>query len=112
MCFGFQQALIRQILIELFGKERALAWANSTEDESAIPHTVDEEAAKAFRSASLAGVMNKGVDSMPRGQGSNWWAIHGSHTVSGKPILVGDPHLSIKIPQFWYEAHLQLSSGD
>merc|ERR1712232_1475234 len=51
------------------------------------------------------------TSAFPGGQGSNWWAIHGKHTVSGKPILVGDPHLSIKVPTFWYEVHLA-SRGD
>jgi len=106
MCFGFQHALLRSALIELFGKERALAWTATAEAEPTIPHTLDEAALRAFREANLSGAFNPGVSALPRDQGSNWWVIHGSHTTTGKPLLVGDPHLTIKIPMFWYEAHL------
>jgi len=35
--------------------------------------------------------------------GSNSWAISGSHTESGYPILANDPHLSAQLPPIWYE---------
>lgn len=35
--------------------------------------------------------------------GSNAWAVSGSKTVSGRPILAGDPHMGLSIPGFWYE---------
>ncbi|MDX1641455.1 MAG: penicillin acylase family protein, partial [Balneolaceae bacterium] len=35
--------------------------------------------------------------------GSNAWAVNGSKTVSGMPILAGDPHMGLSIPGFWYE---------
>ena len=44
---------------------------------------------------------------MPLFEGSNAWAIAGSRTVSGKPILAGDPHIGFSAPAVWYEAHLQ-----
>lgn len=40
--------------------------------------------------------------------GSNAWAIDGSKTDSGRPILAGDPHLGLNIPGKWYEVHLNL----
>jgi penicillin G amidase len=39
-------------------------------------------------------------------EGSNAWAVMGSKTVSGKPILAGDPHIAHSCPSVWYEAHL------
>ena len=39
--------------------------------------------------------------------GSNAWALSGSHTASGKPILASDPHLEWSFPSLWYTAHLQ-----
>jgi penicillin amidase len=39
-------------------------------------------------------------------EGSNAWAISGSRTASGKPLLAGDPHISFAVPSAWYEAHL------
>ncbi len=38
--------------------------------------------------------------------GSNNWVIGGSRTASGKPLLVNDPHLSLRIPSIWYLAHI------
>lgn len=36
--------------------------------------------------------------------GSNAWAVNGSKTDTGLPILAGDPHMGLSIPGFWYEA--------
>jgi penicillin amidase len=38
--------------------------------------------------------------------GSNSWAISGSRTASGKPILADDTHLGIQMPSIWYEIGL------
>jgi penicillin amidase len=38
--------------------------------------------------------------------GSNNWVVSGEHTVSGKPLLSNDMHLSHQMPNLWYEAHL------
>src|SRR6516225_136115 len=35
--------------------------------------------------------------------GSNNWALHGSRTASGKPVLCGDPHQPFWVPSTWYE---------
>jgi len=37
---------------------------------------------------------------------SNNWAVAGSLTETGKPILCNDPHLPLMAPPVWYEAHL------
>jgi penicillin amidase len=39
-------------------------------------------------------------------EGSNAWALSGSRTSSGKPLLAGDPHIAYALPAVWYEAHL------
>jgi len=44
--------------------------------------------------------------------GSNAWAIAGSHTASGKPILSNDMHLEYSLPGIWYMAHLQTPGLD
>jgi penicillin amidase len=38
--------------------------------------------------------------------GSNAWVVDGSKTVSGFPLLAGDPHLGLDMPGKWYEMHL------
>jgi penicillin G amidase len=44
--------------------------------------------------------------------GSNNWAVGGSHTESGKPLLANDPHLDFSAPSVWYLAHLQAPGLD
>lgn len=41
------------------------------------------------------------------GIGSNNWAISGTKTVSGAPILCNDPHLGLNLPSLWFEVQLQ-----
>lgn len=41
--------------------------------------------------------------------GSNAWAVSGSRTKSGEPLLAGDPHLGLFIPGKWYEVHLHVN---
>ncbi|HSU04903.1 MAG TPA: penicillin acylase family protein [Acetobacteraceae bacterium] len=33
---------------------------------------------------------------------SNEWAVDGSHTATGAPLLAGDPHLAFGFPSLWY----------
>src|SRR5664280_633886 len=44
--------------------------------------------------------------------GSNAWAIAGSHTASGKPLLSSDMHLEYSLPGIWYMTHLQAPGLD
>lgn len=39
--------------------------------------------------------------------GSNNWAINGSHTQGGKPLLANDPHIDHSAPSVWYMVHLK-----
>jgi penicillin G amidase len=38
--------------------------------------------------------------------GSNNWAVSGSKTASGSPILCNDPHLELNLPSIWFVVHL------
>jgi penicillin amidase len=42
--------------------------------------------------------------------GSNEWAVSGTRTASGKPILSNDMHLEHSIPDIWHEEDLQAGS--
>ncbi len=44
---------------------------------------------------------------LPPGGGSNNWAVSGSRTASGKPLLASDPHLAPTCPPPWYLAHIR-----
>lgn len=50
---------------------------------------------------------------LPRFNASNNWAVSGSRTESGWPILCSDPHLEInRIPGIWYEAVMRLPDNN
>ncbi len=42
----------------------------------------------------------------PPDVGSNNWAVSGSKTATGSPILCNDPHLNLSLPSIWYIIHL------
>ncbi|MBT5312918.1 MAG: penicillin acylase family protein [Candidatus Marinimicrobia bacterium] len=42
--------------------------------------------------------------------GSNNWAVSGTKTASGYPMLANDPHLGLNLPSIWYE--IQLTTPD
>ena len=44
--------------------------------------------------------------------GSNNWAVHGSRTVSGKPLVAGDPHRALDVPNVYYQNHVACPEFD
>ncbi|NOT76647.1 MAG: penicillin acylase family protein [Cyclobacteriaceae bacterium] len=51
-------------------------------------------------------ISQKPLDQSPPDVGSNNWAVSGSKTASGSPILCNDPHLLLNLPSIWYIIHL------
>jgi penicillin amidase len=56
-----------------------------------------------FNNKDLADVQEEKPD---RDNGSNNWAVSGSKTRSGAPILCNDPHLGLNLPSLWFEMQL------
>lgn len=48
----------------------------------------------------------KPFEKSPPDIGSNNWAVSGTKTVTGSPILCNDPHLELNLPSIWYIVHL------
>ncbi len=46
------------------------------------------------------------TDKQTPGVGSNNWAVSGSKTASGFPILCNDPHLDLTVPSIWFELQM------
>jgi penicillin amidase len=42
---------------------------------------------------------------------SNEWAVDGTHSATGHPLLAGDPHLAFGLPGIWYLARIDLPDG-
>ncbi len=68
------------------------------------PPTVDS---LYFNNKEIADINEEKPD---RDNGSNNWAVGGSKTKSGAPILCNDPHLSLNLPSLWYEMQLSTPS--
>ncbi|GHI07041.1 penicillin amidase [Streptomyces cellostaticus] len=64
----------------------------------------------------LAGLYNV-LDDVPtavgvngQGIGSNSWVVSGKYTITKKPLLANDPHLSASLPSVWYQMGLHCRS--
>lgn len=44
--------------------------------------------------------------------GSNNWVVSGERSVTGKPLLAGDPHITSTMPSLWYRVELQAPEID
>jgi penicillin G amidase len=62
--------------------------------------------------AAAYGTVQRALDSIPallgrgEGLGSNAWAVSGSRTTTGKPLLANDPHLGVSQPGIWIQNSL------
>ncbi|MEV7979757.1 penicillin acylase family protein [Streptomyces sp. NPDC086519] len=45
-----------------------------------------------------------------QGIGSNSWVVRGEYTITGKPLLANDPHLSASLPSVWYQMGLHCTT--
>ena len=70
-----------------------------------------------------SGPLDDGLEELSRGAaalnylnetdgGSNSWAISGSRTASGKPLLAGDSHRGLDTPNVYYQNHLACPEFD
>ena len=56
-------------------------------------------------------ITQKGIENIKtrekvEGVGSNNWAVSGSRSTTGFPILANDPHLELSLPSIWYQVQL------
>jgi penicillin amidase len=51
-------------------------------------------------------IANAEEEKPDRDNGSNNWAINGTKTKSGAPILCNDPHLALNLPSLWFEMQI------
>ena len=106
-----QQELLRAALAMRFGSG---VLATLMPDPSGRAASVDERAWAAVapylgNGASLPGAaaLAAVLPGAGQGIGSNCWAVAGSRTATGKPLLAGDPHLAVRNPSIWYEIGLE-----
>ncbi len=55
---------------------------------------------------SLLNYLNTFLLAEPEALASNNWAVQGSRSATGKPLVANDPHLRLTLPAIWYEVHI------
>ncbi len=61
--------------------------------------------------AAIAGLLHSAPHDTGGG-GSNNWAVHGSRSASGQPLLAGDPHRLLDIPNMYLQCHVACDEFD
>ncbi|MGN6493675.1 MAG: penicillin acylase family protein [Agriterribacter sp.] len=73
---------------------------------SVVPVAPTSKDSLYIQSDSLAGGKLHEIEKPDKNNGSNNWAVSGSRTQSGLPILCNDPHLTLSLPSIWYEQQI------
>lgn len=88
-------------------KQAAVATAPGAATTTAPANTPAGKAAVPAKAPVKGGAVKKDPTLKPdKDNGSNNWALAGSKTQSGRPILCNDPHLGLNLPAIWYEMQI------
>ncbi len=99
------EVLRAKLLKRLDPAEVAFLWPGDPDD---APTTVTTAAAARLPAAPALRALLEQVPPELRPQSaSNAWAVAGSLTASGKPILANDPHLSLQAPGKWFLVRIE-----
>jgi penicillin amidase len=97
----FAVKLWRQRLVDALGPDGALSPGSSHGRDDLL--IVPVGAREVYEAPALAAAQP---------DGSNNWAVHGSRTASGKPLVAGDPHRSLEAPNVYYQNHVACPEFD
>ena len=75
-----------------------------------VPPGEEYEGAMADLAPLMPGI--EALSRMPEAAGSNSWVVGGSRTASGKPLVGGDPHRLLDVPNVYYQNHLTCPEAD
>lgn len=111
---NWEAELLRAILIDRLGEDLlnqidlnyAPEWPRALPPDADYACVGDSALERARAARPLTGL------SPYEGIGSNNWAVHGSRTDTGSPLLANDMHLPLSIPSIWYENHLTCPGMD
>lgn len=103
----WQSKLLRARLVHIFGAEATarLRSEGQVEEVLVVPSEEKYEAGVLNMDELAPGI--EAITQLPELEdGSNNWAVHGSRTASGKPLVAGDPHRQLDVPNVYYQNHL------
>jgi len=92
--------LSRANIFARLGKARAVDLWGWTPGQAATWIPPGEPANLAYQSANPSGGPGSGI-------GSNNWALAGTRSSTGRPLLANDSHLPVRMPGSWYAIHLR-----
>ena len=71
-------------------------------------------AQEALKSPAMGADVSYLRSAYPEGEhdGSNNWVLAGARTHSGKPLLAGDPHRAVEVPNVYYQNHVACDEFD
>lgn len=110
---NFYDELMRARLLADLGKEKLIELYQPYPGEKLLD--IPDELASLFQKPEVSHLIESNhrqiLANLPFGydahNGSNNWAVDGTRTTSGRPLLANDPHLGLSIPSTWYFAHLE-----
>jgi penicillin amidase len=113
LSINWESELVRlQLAAQLDPLRAAELEPNYPQDNPLIAEGVGSESA--LRLVETAGLLLNEYEKVkawtgPQGAllGSNSWVVGPERTISERPILCNDPHLTLTIPGIWYENHLE-----
>lgn len=105
---NWESELVRAQLIDLLGPARAaeLEPACPEPHPSIVPPGVDLVTLGQAALDQAGAARPFAGPPAQAGLGSNSWALAGTRTATGAPLLANDMHLLMGIPSIWYENHL------
>jgi penicillin amidase len=104
---NWEMELLRAHIVRLAGPERAAKL--EPQYPRGNPIVVQPGRPHAGEAGDLAEQIARVRDALGLGMhatGSNNWVVSGERSVTGKPLLACDPHLTFTAPDLWYEAEL------
>ncbi|KOU57403.1 penicillin amidase [Streptomyces sp. MMG1533] len=107
-----QQGQYDELTGTFAGSGGTSAGGTSTSGTSGTATGTSSSTAGSALESQLSGLQNV-LDDVPtavgvngNGIGSNSWVVAGKYTITGKPLLANDPHLSASLPSVWYQMGL------
>lgn len=106
---NWDDELVNAALVAKLGPEKAAALSPAARPEDPVTMA---RLAPLYRSLPLGALHAAMTAVVPPTLASNVWALSGTRTQSGSPIVANDPHLGFQSPSLWYFAGLRAPGLD
>ena len=106
---NWERELLRADMARALGPELAARLDPTYPAENPIV-TQEHWSGDGMGMAEQLGRVREAIGWAPEASGSNNWAVSGSRSATGSPLVAGDPHLTPSMPGLWYQ--VGLSHGD